>query len=101
LPLAFLHDSSKWPIIAFCIGATLTEFCGVLGRALGGSRHYEGPMGKSDRAFVVGALALLTCARPNILKFWPWIFGVAAFLTVITCWNRLRKALKEIQPEQT
>ena len=43
-----------WPAIAFTLAATLTEFCGVLGSALGGPRRYEGPMGKSDRALVIG-----------------------------------------------
>src|SRR6266699_883109 len=56
LPLAFVYEAATWPVIAFSIGAVLTEFSGVLGRALGTIRHYEGPMGKSDRAFLVGAL---------------------------------------------
>src|SRR4030095_13739536 len=49
LPLAFVYEPARWPIVAFSIGAILTEFSGVLGRALGASRHYEGPIGKSDR----------------------------------------------------
>jgi len=51
LPLAVVHPPSLWPIIFFSFGAVLTEFCGVLTEALGTRRHYEGPMGKSDRAF--------------------------------------------------
>lgn len=97
LPLAFLHESAKWPIVAFVLGSTLTEFCGVLGRALGGSRHYEGPMGKSDRAFVVGAVALITVIVPPAMAFWSWIFSAAAFLTVVTCWNRTAKTLRELK----
>jgi len=45
--------------ITFTLSAMLTEFCGVLGPALGGSRRYDGPMGKSDRALLVGLLGLL------------------------------------------
>ncbi|MCI0696822.1 CDP-alcohol phosphatidyltransferase family protein [candidate division KSB1 bacterium] len=97
LPLAFLHEPATWPIVAFVLGATLTEFCGVLGRALGGSRHYEGPMGKSDRAFVVGAVALITVVVPHAMAFWPWIFSAATFLTAVTCWNRTSKALRELK----
>src|SRR5438552_8669760 len=66
LPLAILHPPSLWPIIAYSFGAVLTEFCGVLTQALGAGRHYEGPMGKSDRAFFVGALGLLTPFIPRI-----------------------------------
>jgi len=97
LPLAFVYEPARWPVVAFSIGAVLTEFSGVLGRALGASRHYEGPMGKSDRAFVVGALGLATYLFPDIGRAWPWIFAVAAFLTVVTCLNRVSQALKELR----
>lgn len=97
LPLAFVHEPARWAVIAFSIGAVLTEFSGVLGRALGASRHYEGPMGKSDRAFVVGSLGLATYLFPVVGTAWPWIFAVAAFLTVVTCLNRVSQALKELR----
>jgi phosphatidylglycerophosphate synthase len=82
--------------VAFSFGAVLTEFCGVLTQALGTTRHYEGPMGKSDRAFFVGALGLITPFASGLFKFWPWLFAAAAVLTVVTCLNRLRRALAEL-----
>jgi CDP-diacylglycerol--glycerol-3-phosphate 3-phosphatidyltransferase len=100
LPLAFVYEPARWPVIAFSIGAVLTEFSGVLGRALGASRHYEGPMGKSDRAFVVGALGLATFLFPRALGAWPWIFAVASLLTVATCLNRSAQALKELRSRE-
>ena len=96
LPLAFVFEPARWPVIAFAIGAVLTEFCGVTSRALGASRRYDGPMGKSDRAFVVGALGLITFIAPPLLSAWPWVFAAAALLTLVTCWNRLRRALAEL-----
>ena len=96
LPLAFINKPAQWPVVAFSIGAVLTEFCGVLGRALGAGRRYDGPMGKSDRAFVVGALGLASALLPRVIDFWAWIFSVAALLTAVTCWNRASKALKEL-----
>jgi CDP-diacylglycerol--glycerol-3-phosphate 3-phosphatidyltransferase len=96
MPLAFVYDPAQWPVIAFATGAVLTEFSGVLGRALGASRRYEGPMGKSDRAFVVGALGLATFFIPGAYRLWPWVFSVAALLTVLTCRNRVSNALKEL-----
>lgn len=97
LPLAFVYEPARWPVVAFSIGGVLTEFSGVLGRALGASRHYEGPMGKSDRALVAGALGLVTFLFPDIQRVWPWLFTAAAFLTVITCLNRVTQALKELR----
>src|SRR5262249_6588666 len=38
--------------------AALAEFAGVLGPMVGAARRYDGPMGKSDRALVFGALGL-------------------------------------------
>jgi CDP-diacylglycerol--glycerol-3-phosphate 3-phosphatidyltransferase len=99
LPLAFVSEPALWPAVAFSIGAVLTEFSGVLGRALGASRHYEGPMGKSDRAFVVGALGLATFFFPALLTFWPWAFGAGAVLAAITCVNRVKKALDELKAD--
>ncbi len=97
LPLAFVYEPARWAVVAFSIGAVLTEFSGVLGRALGASRRYEGPMGKSDRAFVVGALGLATFLHPAIGRAWPWIFAVAALLTLVTCFNRVSRALEELR----
>jgi len=93
LPLCAAAPRALIFILAFSILAALTEFCGVLAQALGGVRRYDGPMGKSDRAFVVGLVALITALAPNALAYWPWIFGAAALLEVWTCVNRLRGAL--------
>ena len=38
--------------------AGLAEYAGVMGPLVGASRRYDGPLGKSDRAALVGALAL-------------------------------------------
>ena len=88
LPLATLDDRSHWPVVAFCIGAALTEFCGVLGQALGAKRHYEGPMGKSDRAFVIGALGLRHSWRSVRVSHGVWHGGG---VDAVTCWNRIAR----------
>lgn len=87
LPLARLAAPAG--VVAFAILAVLTEFSGVLNRALGGARTYHGPMGKSDRAFWIGLLALATRLRPEWLAEWRWIFPGLAALCAYTCVNRL------------
>ncbi len=96
LPLALVGKEATFAIILFSFGAVISEFSGLLGKAIGGSRHYEGPMGKSDRAFFVGALSLVTVIFPKVLFFWKWLFLFACLLLVITCWNRLKNALAEV-----
>ncbi len=95
LPLALVAPVALWPVVLFTLLAALTELCGLLGQALGGARQYQGPMGKSDRAFIVGALALVTALRPSVLASWPWVFGLAAALAALTCLRRCQAALVE------
>ena len=94
LPLAAVQPQATWPVVAFALGAMLTEFCGVLGTALGGSRRYDGPMGKSDRALLVGLLALLAALAPRTLAAWPTVLWVGAALTLITSWQRVARTLR-------
>ena len=75
--------------------SAVSEMAGALGPMIGGERRYDGPMGKSDRAFVFGALALL-----HALGWWSasWQNGILAVvlaLLVWTCCNRLRHGLAE------
>jgi CDP-diacylglycerol--glycerol-3-phosphate 3-phosphatidyltransferase len=97
LPLALLAPDLLWPATAFCLGAVLTEFAGVLGQALGARRHYEGPMGKSDRALLLGVMGLVTAFLPHLLAWWPAVLAAAALLTLVTSLNRLRAALRELR----
>ncbi len=101
LPLSFIVPEIFGIMTLFCIGAVITEFCGVLGYALGVKRHYEGPMGKSDRAFLVGALVLITVFWNGIKNYWHWFFLIAVILMVWTCINRIKAILKEIKGVQT
>lgn len=76
--------------------AAVCEYAGVLGVMVGASRRYDGPMGKSDRAFVIGLIGVLLAPG--------WIDGTlvggiawaAAALCVLTSWRRVRQGLAEI-----
>ena len=57
-PFALLAAFGAFSVGLVILLAALTEFAGVLGPTIGASRRYDGPMGKSDRAFVFGALGL-------------------------------------------
>ena len=55
LPLGLGWGFSPILVILVVILGIISEMAGVLGVMVGGSRRYDGPMGKSDRAFVFGA----------------------------------------------
>jgi len=96
LPLAFFLPFNPVVIVLVVFLGTLAEMTGVIGVQIGASRRYDGPMGKSDRAFVFGTLGLLLGLN---LHIFPIVFPVlwfVAFLLVLTILNRARGALREL-----
>ena len=59
LPLALVPGLSGSLVVLVVAIALIGESAGILAQALGAGRRFDGPLGKSDRAFVFGALALL------------------------------------------
>lgn len=97
MPLAWIEPDAALAACAFSLGSVLTEFCGLLSRASGGTRRYDGPMGKSDRAFAIGALSLATAVRPGLFAWWPTFLWVATALTIVTSARRLSRSLSEMK----
>ena len=96
LPFALVPGISGGLVVAVVVVAILTEMAGVVAVQIGASRRYDGPMGKSDRAFFFGLLALLLGSGLP-----PGWWANTALLVVLlssaaTVWNRSHKALHEI-----
>jgi CDP-diacylglycerol--glycerol-3-phosphate 3-phosphatidyltransferase len=75
--------------------AALTEFAGALGPTIGASRRYDGPLGKSDRAFVFGALGLWAGLGGPLPEWAMLLFVAVAVLLAVTVANRVRGGLAE------
>lgn len=97
LPLAFLQGCNPQLIVLIVLLAVVSEMTGVIGAQIGASRRYDGPMGKSDRAFVFGALGLLLGLNLPIVPFVPYLLGLVLALLLCTIVNRARGALKELR----
>ena len=96
LPFAAVAPFSSASVGAVILLAALSEMAGVVALTTGASRRYDGPMGKSDRAFVFGALALwigVAGALPAWAEAGMW--GIAA-LTAATVVNRVRSGLRQL-----
>jgi CDP-diacylglycerol---glycerol-3-phosphate 3-phosphatidyltransferase len=97
LPFALLLPFSPLWVGVVIVLAGMTEFAGALGPSVGASRRYDGPLGKSDRAFVFGVLGLWAALAPLP----AWIAHAMPLLAALLVWtviNRVRGALFELQP---
>lgn len=94
LAFAFIPGISPGLVVLVVLLAWLTEFCGVISQTLNGTRSYRGPLGKSDRAFIFGALALIIALWPQSLDYVNAAFALSALLLCWTCLNRCRSAME-------
>lgn len=94
LPLALVAPFQPVWVAAFALMAALSEMAGALGPSIGASRRYDGPMGKSDRAFAVGALALWAATGP-LPEGLALAMPLLTALTALTVLRRMRAALAE------
>lgn len=96
LPFALLAGVSPALVVLVVVLAVISEYAGVLGPMVGASRRYDGPMGKSDRAFCFGALGAGVAF--GLLPA-TWINGLLALillLLLVTLVNRVRQGLAEV-----
>lgn len=94
LPFAFVAPFG-WGVIALVIFlAFMSEFLGILGQVHGSGRRYDGPMGKSDRAFVFGLIGTIYAVFGQLPTWFNWMLYAVALLLALTCINRVRIGLK-------
>ncbi len=96
IPFAFVTGFRPELIVLVVLLSIISEMAGVLGVVIGASRRYDGPMGKSDRAFVFGLLAvllLLDWASPFFVNIVLAMTAALIFLNIVI---RMQRALKEV-----
>lgn len=99
LPFAFISPFDALQIGLIIWLSALTEFCGVLGQVQGKTRRYDGPLGKSDRAFLFGVLGLVYVFVPVLPDFLYWLIWIAIMLLIVTCVKRVKSGLAEVGNE--
>lgn len=83
---------SEYLSLIFIFFSLLSEFVGILAFMVDGKRHYEGPMGKSDRVFLISIVSILIYFEFYIFKNCLIIFAI--ILLLFTIFNRLKSSLK-------
>ena len=93
MPVGRASKSSAVTVVV--VLGIISEMAGVVAVQIGAERRYDGPLGKSDRALLFGALGLwVGLGLP--LPGWSWlILAMAALLLALTVANRVRAGLRE------
>lgn len=84
------------PLLLFSVVilAAISEVIGILGAVEGTERRYDGPMGKSDRAFVLSCIGILYALQILSILSLQYIFIFMLLLLLYTCYNRIQAILK-------
>ena len=96
-PLSLVPGFDPRLVAAVVLLSVLTEMTGVIGVQIGASRRYDGPLGKSDRAFVFGLLGLLVGFGAKLDRIVFYVLFAMVLLLVATIFNRAWHALREVK----
>jgi CDP-diacylglycerol---glycerol-3-phosphate 3-phosphatidyltransferase len=101
LPFAHLRGFSPFWVWNVVVLAVISEMAGAVSVMAGAGRRYDGPLGKSDRALVFGAMGLwagLAGGLPaTVASLLPKIMVALLALTIV---NRVRKGLQEASAKE-
>lgn len=97
IPFVFIAEDYGIGIMLFISLSIISEMAGVTVQVIGSSRRYDGPMGKSDRAFIIGFISFLIFVHLNIIPYLHFVFYVCSILMLINIYNRITKGLKEVK----
>lgn len=92
-PFAFIAPFGPWSVGLVIFASCLSEMAGAMAPMVGSRRRYDGPMGKSDRAAVFGALGLYVGLGGALPALALWIMPLLALLIVCNIANRVRNGV--------
>jgi CDP-diacylglycerol--glycerol-3-phosphate 3-phosphatidyltransferase len=96
LPLALVPGFDARLVVAVVLLGIFTEMTGVVAVQIGASRRYDGPFGKSDRAFAFGAMSLAVGLGVPAGRWITYVLAAMLVLLALTVFNRGRRALREL-----
>ena len=94
LPFILIVRDEGISVILFIGLSIISEMAGSLVQVIGSKRRYDGPMGKSDRAFLIGLIAFLIVLKINVIPFIHIILYIASLLIVLNIYKRMKNGLK-------
>lgn len=95
LPFALIAPFGWLGVGLVILLSALSEMAGALGPMVGAPRCYDGPMGKSDRAFLFGALGLWLGLAGSLPAWTAWLMPAAAAAIAFNIVNRVRSGVRQ------
>jgi CDP-diacylglycerol--glycerol-3-phosphate 3-phosphatidyltransferase len=95
LYLPFVLVAAPLIVVLTVFLSALTEMAGVVALQVGAERRYDGPMGKSDRAFAFGLLGFLLGIGLPVDPYLSYAIGAVGLLAAWTVVNRVRAGLAQ------
>jgi CDP-diacylglycerol---glycerol-3-phosphate 3-phosphatidyltransferase len=95
LPFALIPGLNGMLVVLVVVAGIIAEMAGALGPLIMAPRRYDGPLGKSDRAFAFGLLAVLIGAG-LVPGLWSSLYlGAMLLLSALTVVNRSRRIVAD------
>lgn len=96
LPFVAIAPFNWWSVGAVVFLSAVSEMAGAMGPMIGAERRYDGPMGKSDRAFVFGALGLWVGLASSLPDWIFWLMPIIAAAIILNIFNRVRRGVASV-----
>ena len=93
-PFIYFEGITLEYVIGFLLLSVINEFCGLLAKIISGERRYDGPMGKSDIALLVGLICIALFFSDSILRYIDYLFIIAMIMMFISSLLRITKSIK-------
>lgn len=92
LPLAKVEGMPAGVLVLVVVVGIISEMAGVVAVQIGAERRYDGPFGKSDRAFAFGLIAFLLGCGLAAGRWLSIALSVMLALGIVTTYRRARRA---------
>ncbi|WP_414050806.1 CDP-alcohol phosphatidyltransferase family protein [Macrococcus animalis] len=94
LPFILIVHDCGISVLLFIGFSIISEMAGSLVQVIGSKRMYDGPMGKSDRAFLIGLIAFLIALNIKVIPYIHFILYIATIMMLFNTYKRIVNGLK-------
>lgn len=94
MPLLKYEHRAVYAVVLFICLSIINEFAGILAKAVSGERRYDGPMGKSDRAFLMGLYGIIGFVGLNSSAYSLYVLLFVSLLLVVSTYLRIKKSIQ-------